>query len=146
MYEQILYEVEDPIATITLNRPEVLNAWTDRMGAEVKHAVARAEEDRNVVAIILTGAGRGFCAGADLRGLQALSSGERSRTSLDELAADPGDASMGDSFRGTYTYLTSVRKPIIAAINGPCAGRGPRRPLRLVLLALLLLEDFGRLA
>ncbi len=122
MYEQILYEVEDPIATITLNRPEVLNAWTDRMGAEVKHAVAQAENDRDVVAIILTGAGRGFCAGADLKGLQALSDGERSRTSLDELDADPGDPSMGESFRATYTYFTSVRKPIIAAINGPCAG------------------------
>ena len=54
MYEQIRYEVTDPMATITLNRPEALNAWTTRMGAEVKHAVARAEADKSVVAIVIT--------------------------------------------------------------------------------------------
>ena len=58
MYEQILYEVADPMATITLNRPDRLNAWTTQMAAEVKHAVAQAEEDKSVVAIVLTGAGR----------------------------------------------------------------------------------------
>ena len=121
-YKQILYEVSDPVATITLNRPEVLNAWTNRMAAEVKHAVAQAEEDQRVVAIILTGAGRGFCAGADLKGLQAISEGNRDREASNDLDADPGDATMGESFRGAYTYLLSVRKPIIAAINGPCAG------------------------
>src|SRR6266700_3282566 len=63
MYEQILYEVTEPAALITLNRPKQLNAWTDRMGAEVKHALAAAEADPRVVAIMLTGAGRGFCAG-----------------------------------------------------------------------------------
>ncbi len=121
-YREITYEVADPIATITLSRPEFLNAWTDRMGAEVKHALAAAEEDERVVAIILTGAGRGFCAGADLKGLQAISGGRRASGAPDELAADPGDPEMGESFRGAYTYLLSIRKPIIAAINGPCAG------------------------
>ena len=56
MYEQILYDVTDSAAVITLNRPKQLNAWTDRMGAEVKHAMAQAEADPRVVAIILTGA------------------------------------------------------------------------------------------
>jgi len=121
-YQQILYEVSDPIATIRLNRPEFLNAWTNRMAAEVRHAVASAEEDKSVVVIVITGAGRGFCAGADLKGLQAISSGERGGGRADELESDPGDPEMGESFRGTYTYLASVRKPIIAAINGPCAG------------------------
>ncbi len=121
-YREITYEVADPIATITLSRPEFLNAWTDRMGAEVKHALAAAEEDERVVAIILTGAGRGFCAGADLKGLQAISGGRRASGVPDELAADPGDPEMGESFRGAYSYLLSIRKPIIAAINGPCAG------------------------
>jgi enoyl-CoA hydratase/carnithine racemase len=121
MYEQILYEVEDPIATITLNRPDRLNAWTDRMGAEVKHAFAEAEADPRVVVILLTGAGRGFCAGADLRRLEALSEGERGEQSLDDLAADPGDPGLED-FRGTYTYPMSIPKPVIAAINGPIAG------------------------
>lgn len=122
MYEQILYEVADPIATITLNRPGALNAWTTRMGAEVKHAVAQAEADKSVVAIVLTGAGRGFCAGADLNDLKGISEGERERGVAPELAADPGDPAMGEDFRGNYTYLLSVRKPIIAAINGAVAG------------------------
>lgn len=121
-YAEIQYDVSDPIATITLDRPEFLNAWTNRMGAEVKHALARAEADASVVAIVITGAGRGFCSGADLRDLQAISDGERGTGLPPELDADPGDPSMGESFRGTYTYLLSIRKPIIAAINGPCAG------------------------
>ena len=122
MYEQILYEVDDPIATITLHRPEALNAWTDQMGDEVRHAVAQAEEDRDVVAIVLTGAGRGFCAGADMKLLQDIGSGTRQHQSDPALAASPGDPAAGDDFRGTYTYLMSVRKPVIAAINGPVAG------------------------
>jgi enoyl-CoA hydratase/carnithine racemase len=121
-YQQILYNVSDPVATITLNRPKFLNAWTNRMGAEVQHAVARAEADKSVVVIVLTGAGRGFCAGADLKGLQAISGGERGGSGVEELASNPGDPEMSDSFRGAYTYLASVRKPVIAAINGPCAG------------------------
>ena len=121
-YEQILYEVDDPIATITLNRPEALNAWTDRMGEEVRHAVARAEEDPRAVAIVLTGAGRGFCAGADMKLLRDISQGSRAQERDPALAADPGDASVGEDFRGTYTYLMSVRKPVIAALNGPVAG------------------------
>ena len=122
MYEQILYEVDDPIATITLNRPAQLNAWTNRMAAEVKHALAAAEADRRAVVIVLTGAGRGFCAGADLTQLKSITEGDRSLAQPAALEAQPGDASMGESFRGTYTYLMSIRKPIVAAVNGPCAG------------------------
>lgn len=123
MYEQILYEVADPIGTITLNRPERLNAWTDRMGAEVKHALAQAEADEHVVVIVLTGAGRGFCAGADLQRLSAISRGEaRGSSAPPKLEADPGDPGMDAGFHHTYSYLMSIRKPIIAAINGPCAG------------------------
>ena len=121
-YQEIIYEVSDPIATITLNRPKFLNAWTNRMGAEMKHALAQAEEDDSVVVIILTGAGRGFCAGADLKGLQATSEGKRADGVSSDLDAEPGDPEAGDSFRGHYSYLASIRKPIIAAINGPCAG------------------------
>jgi enoyl-CoA hydratase/carnithine racemase len=123
-YEQIRYTVEDPVATITLNRPEVLNAWTDQMGFEVRHAVASAEHDRRVVGIVLTGAGRGFCAGADMRRLTAVSAGDYQTDELPaDLAADPGDPAFGDDLRsGTLTYLLSVPKPVIAAINGPVAG------------------------
>jgi enoyl-CoA hydratase/carnithine racemase len=122
MYEQILYEVADPIATITLNRPESLNAWTPRMGAEVKHAMAQAEEDKRAVAILLTGAGRGFCSGADLGRLRGISEGRLQEELPPELEADPGDPASGEDLRGAYTYLMSIRKPIIAAINGPIAG------------------------
>ena len=122
MYEQILYSVEDPVATITLNRPERLNAWTDKMGAEVRHAVAQAEADQSVVGIVITGAGRGFCAGADLKGLQAITVGERGAASSSPLDARPGNPAMSEGFRKHYAYLMAVRKPVIAAINGPCAG------------------------
>jgi enoyl-CoA hydratase/carnithine racemase len=122
MYQEILYEVADPVALVTLNRPHALNAWTTRMGAEVKHAFAAAEDDPRVVGIVVTGAGRGFCAGADLNDLRSITEGKGLGDVPPELAADPGDPAMGESFRGTYTYPLSIRKPIIAAINGPVAG------------------------
>jgi len=123
MYEQIRYEVSDPVATITLSRPRVLNAWTQRMAAEVKHALESAESDPAVVAIVITGAGRGFCSGADLRSLQAISEGAETAPEIPpELEADPGDPTVGEDFRGTFTYLLSLRKPVIAALNGPVAG------------------------
>ena len=125
-YEEILYEVDDPIATITFNRPEVLNAFTTRMGHEVRHAVGEAERDPRVVGIVLTGAGRGFCAGADMNMLSGISDGARPEAD-NEAGPGPdetevGEPSWGDDLRGTYTYLLSVPKPIIAAINGPIAG------------------------
>jgi enoyl-CoA hydratase/carnithine racemase len=123
-YEQIRYEVDDPVATITLNRPEALNAWTDRMGLEVRHAVGQAEHDPRVVGIVITGAGRGFCAGADMRRLSAVSTGDhQAETMPGDLASDPGDVAFGEDLHdGTHTYLMSVPKPVIAAINGPVAG------------------------
>jgi enoyl-CoA hydratase/carnithine racemase len=123
LYQHLRYEVDDPIATLTLDRPERLNAMTRRMEGEIKHALARAEDDSAVVAIVLTGAGRGFCAGADLKDLQGISEG-RGIDAGTELRADPGDPGMGESFRGPWSYMLSVRKPIVAAINGPVAGLG----------------------
>ena len=70
MYEHIKYEVTEPVAIISMNRPEALNAITGRMQAELKHALEAAETDEKVVGIVLTGEGRGFCAGADMGGLQ----------------------------------------------------------------------------
>lgn len=122
VYEEVIYTVDDPIATIKLNRPKQLNAWTNRMGAEVRHAFAQAEQDDRVVVIVLTGEGRGFCAGADLNGLQDLGEGRSDDERHDSLMANPGDPEMDESFHGHYSYPMSIRKPVIAAINGPCAG------------------------
>src|SRR4051794_35128134 len=65
-YQEIIYEVADSIATVTLNRPEKLNAWTGQMGKEVRAAMAAADGDSTVRVIVFTGAGKGFCAGADM--------------------------------------------------------------------------------
>jgi enoyl-CoA hydratase/carnithine racemase len=75
-YQHILYEVSDKIATITLNRPERMNAWTAIMERDVRHAMETAAADDNVRVIVLTGAGRAFCAGADMEGLKGIDPNE----------------------------------------------------------------------
>ena len=127
MYEHIQYDVDDPVAVITLNRPEALNAITGRMQAELRHALAAAEADSSVVGIVLTGAGRGFCAGADIGGLQAQagnSGGGGAAEDLSEFSANPGNPAMGSNFSVTFSYIPSISKPLIAAVNGACAGLG----------------------
>jgi enoyl-CoA hydratase/carnithine racemase len=124
MYEQIEYSVEEPVATLTLARPERRNAWTARMGQEIKHALAAAEKDPRVVVIILTGKGSAFCAGADMQSLASLSQGEPLGTGTESFDVDPGDPTIGPSYRGTFTYPMSIPKPIIGAVNGPCVGLG----------------------
>jgi enoyl-CoA hydratase/carnithine racemase len=125
MYQDITYEVDDPAAVITMNRPDKLNAFTARMLAEIRHALAAAEKDDRVVGIVLTGAGRGFCAGMDIGSLDDMSSGAGGAAEdLSSLAADVGDPAMGENFTVTYSYLMAVQKPLLAAINGACAGLG----------------------
>jgi enoyl-CoA hydratase/carnithine racemase len=119
-YEQILYRVEERVAVVTLNRPDRLNAWTPVMQAEVKAAMRAASGDPQVRVIVLTGAGRGFCAGADMSALQGIQSGERRERAPEE----PFDRHAHQSFQRTHSYFPSVPKPIIAAVNGPCAGLG----------------------
>jgi enoyl-CoA hydratase/carnithine racemase len=119
MYNEIIYEVEDPVAVITLNRPAAMNAWTPTMEAEVQDALARAAADRSVVGIVVTGAGRAFCAGADMKTLNALSSsGPRpgAGASAQHTPRDDGD------FGGRFPALMMIDKPIIAAVNGAVAG------------------------
>jgi enoyl-CoA hydratase/carnithine racemase len=129
-YQDVLFEVDGPVATITLNRPEALNAWTDEMGEELADAVGRAEADPEVVGIVLTGAGRGFCAGADMNMLSSMTSGSASGAETEAAEAllratpRPGDADAGDDLRGKYTYFMSLSKPVIAAITGAVAGMG----------------------
>ena len=125
MYDEILYDVQDPVATITLNRPDKLNATTPQMVAEVRHALDQAERSKEVVGIVITGAGRGFCSGADMAGLQEIQrAGSIAAQGQADLHAEPGDPDMGEDFQGFFGYFFTVRKPIIAAINGPCAGYG----------------------
>ncbi|MFW6093600.1 MAG: enoyl-CoA hydratase-related protein [Pseudomonadota bacterium] len=124
MYQEIEYRVDDPVAVITMNRPDALNAFTRRMLEEIRHAVAAAESDPQVVGIVLTGAGRGFCAGMDMNALDDMASGDSTAEDLSALNAEPGDPDMGEDFEVTYGYLLAVRKPILAAVNGACAGLG----------------------
>jgi enoyl-CoA hydratase/carnithine racemase len=119
-HEHILTAVEDGVATITLNRPDRLNAWTGTMYREVRSAMRAASEDDKVRVIVLTGAGRGFCAGADMEALQGIQSSGRGT----QVADEPFDPKAPADFHKTYSYFPSVPKPIIAAINGACAGLG----------------------
>jgi enoyl-CoA hydratase/carnithine racemase len=128
-YETVLYDVADHVCTLTLNRPEKLNAWTRQMHFDLKDAMQKAGADSDVRVIILTGAGRGFCAGADMGGLQAIGAGgapgDRSTKASEGL---PGGSTLAE-FRMNYSYFPSIPKFIIAAINGPAAGLGFVIPL-----------------
>src|SRR5262245_2801100 len=125
-YEQILYEANDRIATVTLNRPEKLNAWTGVMGREVRQAMDEAARDESVRVIILTGAGRGFCAGADMQLLSGIVDAGAVREGDERPAssASAADAPVRGDFRGPYAYFPTVPKPILAALNGATAGLG----------------------
>jgi enoyl-CoA hydratase/carnithine racemase len=114
---QIATELSERVLTITLNRPERLNAWTGQMGGELMAAFDRSDADDEVRAVIVTGAGRGFCAGADL-----ASGGEtfdyKARAGVDK------DATPRDN-GGQFTLrIFQSKKPVIAAINGPAVGVG----------------------
>tara|TARA_X000000950_G_scaffold288193_1_gene403809 strand:+ start:8570 stop:9427 length:858 start_codon:yes stop_codon:yes gene_type:complete len=115
-YSTILYDVEDGILTITLNRPDRLNAFNDVMLKELVDACDRADADDAVKAIIVTGAGRGFCAGADLsKGGDTFNSDAR---------ADRESGMRRDGGGVLTLRLYELKKPIIAAINGPAVGVG----------------------
>lgn len=117
-YEHIIYEVEDRVATITLARPDRLNAYTPRMQAELIDAFDRTDGDDQVRAVIVTGAGRGFCAGADL---------EAGGDTFDRAArsgADTSPQSRRDGGGQTVLRIFESRKPVIAAVNGPAVGVG----------------------
>ncbi len=130
-YEDILYNVQSRIAVITLNRPDKLNAWTAAMQASVKRAIVAASKDENVGVIVITGAGRGFCAGADMANLQQIRPqnwNDRELAQADRSVEVESRPDLGPDISkhctGRFGYLMSIRKPIIAAINGPCAGIG----------------------
>lgn len=119
MYQEIVYEVADRVATITLNRPERLNAWTSRMESELRAAVNAAVEDKAVGAIVVTGAGRGFCAGADMSILTGITAEPDARN-----ADTAGSGGSSDNFAQKFSWMLAAPKPIFIAINGPIAGIG----------------------
>jgi len=114
-YQYLLYAAQDAIVTLTLNRPERLNALGDTLREELYDAVVRASDDPEVRVIVITGAGRGFCAGGDMKAAHEAQEGGRERVLLDRVAPirDKVVLAMRDS-----------PKPIIAAVNGPAVGAG----------------------
>ncbi len=115
-YEAILLDVKDGVATITLNRPERMNAWTATMAAELSDALSACNENDEVRAVVITGAGRAFCAGADL-GRGGGTFGGRERRSAPR-AEQP-----------KTVYPLHIDKPVIAAINGHAVGVGLTYPM-----------------
>ena len=112
MSEVVQRRLEDGVALLTLNRPDRLNAWTQEMERTYFELLEECSRDEAVRVIVVTGAGRGFCAGADMQQLQALGEGD---IDVAEQDASP---------RRPQTFPLSIPKPIVAAINGPCAGIG----------------------
>jgi enoyl-CoA hydratase/carnithine racemase len=108
----VLSEIRDDVAVLTFNRPERLNAWTPEMQTRYFDLLDECATREDVRAIVLTGAGRGFCAGADMESLSSLAEGE-----VEHDGGGPGDTR-------PVTYALGIPKPVIAAINGPCAGLG----------------------
>jgi enoyl-CoA hydratase/carnithine racemase len=111
MSEVVQYEIQDRVALLTLNRPDRLNAWTGEMERAYFGALADCAASENVRVIVVTGAGRGFCAGADMQELQAIGNGDV-------------DSAANSHDRRPQTFPLSIPKPIVAAINGACAGLG----------------------
>jgi enoyl-CoA hydratase/carnithine racemase len=128
-YQQIQYAIEGATAVVTLNRPERMNALTKVLEAELRDAVERAGRDDEVRAIVLTGAGRAFCAGMDMDELEVLPP--------EDIRAEqwmrPYDMNRRADYQTRYSYFPAVPKPVISAINGAAAGLG---------LVLALYSDF----
>ncbi|WP_418316164.1 enoyl-CoA hydratase [Piscinibacter sakaiensis] len=128
-YEQLIFSTEGSTAVITLNRPERMNALTKRLEAELRNAVEQAGRDPAIRAIVLTGAGRAFCAGMDMDDLEVLPP--------EDIQAEewmrPYDMNRRSDYQTRYSYFPAAPKPIISAINGAAAGLG---------LVMALYSDF----
>jgi enoyl-CoA hydratase/carnithine racemase len=124
-FEDIRYQVADRVLTITLNRPDRLNAFTPTMARELIEAFDRADSDDDVRAIVVTGAGRGFCAGADLAaGGSTFDRSQNDRSQLGQRERATGDEIPRDGGGQVALRIFASTKPVIAAINGPAVGVG----------------------
>ena len=126
-YETIKYEVAEQILTITLNRPDKLNAFNGTMQQEMIDAFDAADKDDDVRAIIVTGAGRGFCAGADLSSGANTFDRDARRGPVKRLASgavDYSDPQVRDGGGQVTLRIFKCLKPVIAAVNGPAVGIG----------------------
>jgi enoyl-CoA hydratase/carnithine racemase len=122
-WHTVRFEVNDGVALVTLNRPDRGNAWTGRMEVELRTALQLAQEDDDVGAIVITGAGRSFCVGADTKALDGIAGTGIYDSGVREPLPQPGD--QADPVAGTrHAYLLTIPKPIIAAVNGGVAGVG----------------------
>src|SRR5580692_8311445 len=119
-YQHILYDVSEKIATITLHRPDRMNAWTAIMERDVRHAMEAAAADDNVRVIVLTGSGRAFCAGADMDGLKGLDPNDVRRAE----SVPAFDMNRRPDWQARYAYYPSIPKPVIGMLNGATAGIG----------------------
>jgi len=129
----VLEDISDQVATITLNRPDRLNALTRQVEEELAAAMQRADESEDVRVIILTGAGRGFCAGADMESLGEIGSVDWENVDLEDLKQQivppvPRPNTAVD-FQKKYSYFPAISKPVIGAINGAAVGLGFILPL-----------------
>jgi enoyl-CoA hydratase/carnithine racemase len=124
--QETLYNLANRVATITLNRPDKLNAWTALMESEVRSHIENAERDDDIRVIVLTGAGRGFCAGADMSLLSAVAEHGLHDRGREQVLHNEGNRREGVSpdFQKRYSYFPAIGKPVIAAINGPVVGLG----------------------
>lgn len=135
-FETILLEKADDIAVITLNRPERLNAWTAQMHRDLHAAITDCNEDPNVGAMVVTGAGRGFCAGADIRdNFKARMEGES--------ADEPKEATPPREPAGDWIELVRSSKPLIAAVNGASVGVGATMVLPMDIIVASEEAKFG---
>lgn len=119
----VTYEVDGGVATVTLDRPHRLNAWTGRMHEEYRDALAEAEGDPSVRVVVVTGAGRGFCAGADAAALDRHVAGGAYDSGVRRPLAEPGYG-VRPEFDHAFAFHYGMRTPVIASINGPAAGVG----------------------
>ncbi len=120
-YQTIVLEKKDNISTLTLNRPEKLNALSPQMMAELVHALRDVSRDDETMVLVITGAGRGFCSGADLT---ARGGSQAARSDEEEKAEESADLTLKGFAREAPLILAGMKKPVIAAINGVAVGGG----------------------